>query len=160
MKTLFGEVFIVAILGILSLVEGIRLVNRETLQTQDVLGPGYYSIGVGAFLLAVGLAYYFSTRKKLIGVVKETSVAVPAESAGYNRTMFGMVAVMVAYIVLMDVAGYLLSTAIFFLLINWIAGFRSLLVNAGVSALMTTAFYLVFVEWLGIIFPRGLLADW
>ena len=160
MKTLIGETSIIAILGILSVAEGVRLVNRETLQTQDVLGPGYYSIGVGVFLLLAGLAYFFSQRKKLIGGVKETPVAALAENAGYNRTMFGMVAVMVAYIVLMDVAGYLLSTAIFFLLINWIAGFRSWLVNAGVSALMTAAFYLVFVEWLGIIFPRGLLADW
>ena len=159
MKTLIGETSIVAILGILSVAEGIRLVNRETLQTQDVLGPGYYSIGVGVFLLVAGLAYFFSQRKKLIGVVKEAPVDAPAANAGHNRTMFGMVAVMIAYIVLMDVAGYLLSTAIFFLAINRIAGFRSWLVNAGVSALMTAAFYLVFVEWLGIIFPRGLLAD-
>ena len=151
MKTLLGEVFVIAVLGILSVAEGVRLVNKETLQTQDVLGPGYYSVGLG---------YFFSRRKKIAGVVKATPAAAPAADAGYNRTMFGMIAVMVAYILLMDVAGYLLSTAVFFLLINRIAGFRSWLVNLGVSALMTAAFYLVFVEWLGIIFPRGLLADW
>jgi putative tricarboxylic transport membrane protein len=160
MKTLFGEVFIVAILGILSVAEGIRLVNKENLQTTDMLGPGYYSIGVGAFLLMAGAAYFLSRRKKISGVAQDQPAAAPAGNAGYNRTMLGMVVVMIAYIVLMDVAGYLLSTAVFFLLINRIAGFRSWLVNAGVSALMTAAFYLVFVEWLGIIFPRGLLADW
>ena len=160
MKTLLSEVFIVAVLGILSVAEGVRLVNKETLQTTDKLGPGYYSIGVGVFLLLAGLAYFLSQRKKLTGVVKEEPVDAPAASAGYNRTMLGMVVVMIAYIVLLDVVGYLLSTAAFFLLINRIAGFRSWLVNLGVSALMTAAFYLVFVEWLGIIFPRGLLADW
>ena len=160
MKTLLGEVFVIAVLGILSVAEGVRLVNKETLQTQDVLGPVYYSVGVGVFLLVVGLGYFFSQRKKIAGVVKATPAAAPAADAGYNRTMFGMIAVMAAYILLMDVAGYLLSTAVFFLLINRIAGFRSWLVNLGVSALMTAAFYLVFVEWLGIIFPRGLLADW
>jgi putative tricarboxylic transport membrane protein len=148
MKTLIGEVSIVAILGILSVAEGIRLVNRETLQTQDVLGPGYYSIGVGVCLLLAGLAYFFSRRKKTIGVVKEVPVEAPAANAAYSRTMFGMVIVMIAYIVLLDVVGYLLSTALFFLAVNRIAGFRSWLVNAGVSALMTAAFYLVFAEWL------------
>lgn len=160
MKTLFGEVFIVALLGILSVAEGVRLVNKENLQTTDTLGPGYYSIGVGVFLLAVGLAYFFSQRKKLTGVAISPPAAAPAADSAHNRTMLGMVVVMIGYIMLMDVAGYLPSTAVFFLLINRIAGFRSWLVNAGVSALMTAAFYLVFVEWLGIIFPRGLLADW
>src|SRR4051812_20331368 len=121
MKTLIGELSIVAILGILSVAEGIRLVNRETLQTQDVLGPGYYSIGVGVCLLLAGLAYFFSQRKKTFGVMKEVPVEAPMANTAYNRTMFAMVIVMIAYIGLLDVVGYLLATALFFLAVNRIA---------------------------------------
>ena len=125
-----------------------------------MLGPGYYSVGVGVLLLAIGLMYFLSQRKKLTGAVRASLADAPASADMSNRRMPGMVGVMIAYILMMDYAGYLLSTAVFFLLINRIAGFRSWLVTVGVSALMTAAFYLIFAEWLGIIFPRGVLADW
>jgi hypothetical protein len=71
--------------------------------------------------------------------------------------MISMIVVMVAYIFLMSLTGYLFASLVFFLLINRIAGFRSWLTNLGVTVLMTASFYLIFVVWMGMIFPRGLL---
>lgn len=159
MKTLLSEVLVMVAVGALSIVEGIRLILKGELQTYDALGPGFYSIAVGSVLILIGLVYFVSERKRVIGAAKIARAPRPVGMTDYKKTMVGMVVAMIAYILLMDLAGYLLATVVFFLIINRIVGFRSWLANLGVTALMTAAFYLVFVSWLGIIFPRGLLVD-
>lgn len=159
MRTLFIELLVIVIVGMLSIAEGIRLVLKKDLQTYDVLGPGYYSVGMGSVLVIVGLVYFLTERKKVVSVEKKPLVGQSAGQKEYKKTMTSMVVVMIAYIVLMDLVGYLLATVVFFFLINRIVGFRSWLTNIGVTALMTAAFYLIFVTSLGIIFPRGLLFD-
>jgi hypothetical protein len=73
--------------------------------------------------------------------------------------MVAMVAVMIAYLFLMNLIGYLLASLLFFFLINRTAGAWSLATNLVVSILMTASFYFIFVWWMEIIFPRGLLFD-
>jgi putative tricarboxylic transport membrane protein len=159
MRTLFIELLVIIIVGMLSIGDGIRLVLKKELQTFDALGPGFYSVGMGTILVIVGLVYFLTERKKAVSVETKPLVGQSAGKKEYKKTMIGMVVVMIAYILLMDLVGYLLATVVFFFLINRIVGFRSWLANMGVTALMTAAFYLVFVSWLGIIFPRGLLFD-
>jgi putative tricarboxylic transport membrane protein len=159
MKTLFSEVLVIVLVGVLSITDGTRLVFKEELQTYDVLGPGFYSVAIGSVLIIIGLIYFVSERKKVLSTAKKPAVSQPLGTGEYKKTMVGMIVVMIAYILLMDLVGYLLATVVFFLLINRIVGFRSWLTNLGITALMTATFYLVFVSWLGIIFPRGLLVD-
>ncbi len=158
MKTLIGEVLVIFLIGFLSIFDGIRLVRAKELQTFDALGPGYYSVGIGAVLIIVGIAYFLIERKTVAENAAAKAMAGPA-TADYKKTMIGMLAVMAGYIVLVDYVGYLLSTAVFFLFINRIVGFKSWLANLGASALMTATFYIVFITWLGIVFPRGSLFD-
>ncbi len=160
MRTLSIELLVIVIVGMLSIGDGLRLVLKKELQTSDVLGPGFYSVGMGAILIIVGLVYFLTERKKAVSGETKALVGQSAETKEYKKTMVGMIVVMIAYILLMDFVGYLLATVVFFFLINRIVGFRSWLTNLGVTALMTAAFYLVFVSWLGIIFPRGLLFEY
>ena len=69
--------------------------------------------------------------------------------------MVGMIIVLAVYIFLIDIIGYLFATMVFFFMIFRIAGFRSWLIIGGLSIGISVSFYLVFVYWLGMIFPLG-----
>jgi hypothetical protein len=157
MKALLIEVSVVVILGVFSISEGIRLVLAEKVHKLDVLGPGYYNVGLGSLLVIAGLIYFVSARKKASPSEEKKAVKQPAGNSEYQKMMISMIVVMVAYIFLMQLAGYLLASLVFFFLINRIAGFRSWLTTLGATLLMTASFYVIFVMWMGIIFPRGLL---
>lgn len=159
MRTLFIELLLIVIVGVLSIGDGIRLILKQDLQTHDVLGPGFYSVGLGAILVIAGLVHFLTERGKAVSVKNKPLVGQSAEKKEFTKMMISMVVVMIAYILLMDLVGYLLASVVFFLLINRIVGFRSWLSNMGISVLMTAVFYLVFVSWLGIVFPRGLIFD-
>lgn len=159
MKALLIEVFCVLVLGVFSISEGIRLVLAGKLHKYDIIGPGFYSVGMGTVLIIAGLIYFLSERKKAVKIEGKTAVKQSGEKSTYTKKMISMIAVMIAYLILMSLTGYLFASFVFFLLINRIAGFRSWLTNLGVTVLMTACFYLVFVVGMGIIFPRGLLFD-
>ncbi len=157
MKALLIEVFVVVIVGVFSISEGIRLVLAGKLHKYDILGPGFYNVGLGTVLIIAGLIYFVSERKKAFRIEEKTAVKESTGKSEYTKMMISMIVVMIAYIFMMYLTGYLFASFVFFLLINRIAGFRSWLTNLGVTVLMTASFYLVFVTWMGIIFPRGLL---
>ena len=159
MKTLLIEVLVLVIVGVLSIIEGIRLCFARKIQMYDVLGPGLYNVGMGSILIIMGLVYFLSQRGKYLSAQKKSAEKDRGEDREYKRMMISMIVVMIAYIFLMDLIGYLLASLVFFFLINRVAGFRSWLTNLGVTVLMTVSFYLIFVTWLGMIFPRGLLFD-
>jgi hypothetical protein len=114
---------------------------------------------MGAVLIIAALIYFLSERKKTVKIEEKTAVERSAGISKYTKKMIAMIAVMIAYLVLMPLTGYLFSSFVFFLLINRIAGFRSWFTDLGVTVLMTACFYLVFVVGLGILFPRGMLFD-
>lgn len=149
--TLLIEMIILLGVGALSIAEGIRLIFGGKLQLYDVLGPGLYNTGMGAILILVGILYFFLQRKKAQEAEGETT------ALEYKIKMVMMIAAMALYIVLMNLAGYLLSSLVFFILINRIVGFRSWLTSLPVGVAMTVSFYILFVKWLNMIFPRGTL---
>jgi hypothetical protein len=159
MKALLIEVFVVVTVGAFSISEGIRLVLKAKLHNYDILGPGYYSVGLGSVLIIAGLVYFLSERKKAFGIDGKTAVRQSTGKSEYKKMMISMIIVMIAYVILMYLTGYLFASLVFFFLINRIAGFRSWFATLGATVLMTASFYLVFVAWMGMIFPRGLLFD-
>ena len=150
MGTLLAEIAILVIVGIMSIMEGIRLVIAQKLQLYDVLGPGFYNIGMGSILIIVGVIYFISQRGKFSAEKKETS-----PSKEYKIKMASMVGVLALYIFLLDYIGYFFSSMVFFVLLNKIVGFRAWMSNLAVSIAMTLIFYIVFVKWLDMIFPQG-----
>jgi putative tricarboxylic transport membrane protein len=152
MGTLLAEVIILALVGIMSIVDGIRLVFAQKLQLYDVLGPGFYNIGMGSILIIVGVIYFISQRGRIFIGKKE---ALPSKEYKIKRA--SMVGVLALYIFLLDYIGYFFSSMVFFVLLNKIVGFRAWMSNLAVSIAMTLIFYIVFVKWLDMIFPQGIL---
>ncbi len=159
MTTLIIEILVLLIVGLLSIVEGLRLHFAKTIQMYDVLGPGLYNVGMGAILIIVGLYYFISQWRKGLPAEKRSEGKDSKEDREYKKMMISMILVMVAYIFLVDLIGYLFASVVFFFLINRVAGFRSWLTHIGVTLVMAASFYLIFVTWMGMIFPRGTLID-
>ena len=141
---------LIAVVGILSMIEGIRLVMAAKLQLYDVLGPGFYNMGMGFILMIVGVIYFIFQSKEVSKEKKESS-----SSKEYKIKMASMVGVLALYIILMNYIGYFFSSMLFFILINRIVGFRAWAGNLAVSTAMTVIFYVVFAKWLNMFFPQG-----
>jgi putative tricarboxylic transport membrane protein len=157
MKTLLVEVLIIVIVGLLSVVEGLRLHFKGSIQLYDILGPGLYNVGIGSIIIIAGLIYFISQQKEVRHIEKQSAGKDLKVNREYQKMMISVIFAMVVYIFLMDLIGYLLASVVFFLLINRIVGFRSWLTNLGVTILMTASSYIIFVTCLGMIFPRGIL---
>jgi hypothetical protein len=151
MKILLIEVIVIMVVGLLSIAEGIRLVVGEKIQLYDVLGPGFYNAGIGLILTILGILYFISQRGKNLNEKKKGT------SREYRVKMLSMIVIMAVYIALIDLVGYFFASIPFFLMINKVAGLRSWLTVVIVSLAMTISFYIIFVTWMGTVFPRGVL---
>lgn len=145
-------------MGILSIAEGIRLTVMERIQMYDVLGPGNYNIGVGLILVIVSAAYLVSFRKER--QKREGRDGENVQKKEFKNKMVTLFVILGVYLTLIYLGGYPLATLFFFLLINRVVGFRSWLLNGGLSVGVSMAFYVVFVYGLDMIFPRGVLFEW
>jgi putative tricarboxylic transport membrane protein len=146
------EVSVLMILGLLSIIDGIRVTFAEKIQISDVLGPGLYNVGLGFTLIILAFIYFISQRRKILEKRRES---VARETREYEIMMISMIVIMVLYIFFIDLIGYLLASVVFFLLINRAVGVRSWLTNLIATTIMAISFYVIFVVWMGMIFPRG-----
>ncbi len=148
--TLLFEMVIIFMVGSLSIVEGVRLTLHKGPQLYDIVGPGLYNVGIGVLLLSLGGIYFLlrSQRKH-----QEKT----AEDRRYRLTMMKMVGILAAYIVLINLTGYFLSTLMFFISIHRVVGFNSWRTNIVASLAASLAFYGIFVRMLNMIFPTGVL---
>jgi hypothetical protein len=156
------ELLVLLIVGLGSIVEGVRLIGLDNVQF-DRLGPGGYNIGIGAILIILGIAYFLNTRKKEAKAEREVKekrgedrISAGDQQRSYTIMMVSIIAIMALYALLINWIGYLLASAAFFLLINRVVGFRSWVSYIAASAVMTVCYYVVFVKWMGMQFPRGL----
>lgn len=155
--TLVIEAGIFILIGLISFIEGVRLTRVEKIQP-DPLGPEYYSIGLGAILVILGIMYIVSgVRKGPKKQKMETHPERQGENRAHKRTMVAMILVMVIYMVLINFIGYFLASVIFFFLINTVVGYRSWVANFATTIVMTVCYYLIFVKWMGMVFPQGVL---
>jgi putative tricarboxylic transport membrane protein len=152
------EVIVLEGVGFLSIIEGIRLTTVEKIQP-DPLGPDFYNMGVGFILVILGFIYFISQLRNVPKRGKKATEekATEKEYRQYKITMISMILVMVIYIFLINLIGYLFASVVFFFLINRVVGFRSWLTNLASTTIMTVSYYVIFVEWMGMIFPRGVL---
>src|SRR5437763_639216 len=114
MKALLSEVFVVVVMGMLSISEGIRLVQAGKLHKYDIIGPGFYSVGLGTVLITVALLYFLSQRKQAAANQEVKQTQPTAEKGQYTKMVIYMIAVMAGYIFLLYWVGYLLASFAFF----------------------------------------------
>ena len=140
---------VAVLLGGLSIAEGIRMVKTKGIQLYDVLGPGWYNIGIGAVLVLGGIAY-FVVRHGEMGATKDST------AGGGPLKVVMLVSVMAIYLFLIDLVSYLLASLVFFFLVTRVSGFVSWRTNVALALAFGIFFYVVFAVWMGMIFPRGL----
>lgn len=150
-KIVVIEGILLLITGLVGVVEGVHLIIRQDPNvTHDILGPSGYIIAVSVALMITGTIYIIHCKKNLSGeklaVSKETIIRV-----------IKIVLIMAVYSFVIDVIGYFLATVVFFFLILRVLGFTSWLTNVILTIVFSTSLYIIFLRFLGLVFPRGIL---
>lgn len=140
-------------ISIVSLIESLRLIIYKDPQTlYDVLGPGYYLLALSLGLMITGIFYLIVHLIKLPRMEKKEET-----SKEMRFRLFGSFTALGLYLILINFFGYLVSTFIFFVLEFWIIGIKSWLFNIILSIIVSVAYWIVFVKYCSMVFPRGFL---
>jgi putative tricarboxylic transport membrane protein len=133
-------------LGLLSVHEAIRLYPEgQGWLAGDHTFPAI--LGIGLFVLGTMIGSGF----------RAESFWLEKTGKKERRNMIGCMAIMLCYVLLLPIAGYLLSTWLAGTMLFRVVGSRHWLVSLLLSALVTGAFHFAFVEWLYMSFPKGFL---
>ena len=144
-----GLLFVVV--GLVCMAEAYRLNGaQDTHLLHQELAPGFYIFLLG-FVLATGGAAH------LLLASRSTDAGRASSTTPMKIRLAGTFAALVGYALLLELVGYLIASMAFFLVLFRIFGVRSWLTNLILSAAFGGVFYLLFVHYLTVIFPRGLL---
>jgi hypothetical protein len=140
------------IVGMVSVIEGFRLIaEKDPTKVPELFGPGAYVLTLGAALCLVGLLHVISHIREARPSVKgKTDIEM-------RKKAIRLSAALALYLVLIYIVGYPVATPIFFSAALWIVGIQSWRSNVALALVLSGAFYLVFVVYCNMIFPRGLL---
>jgi putative tricarboxylic transport membrane protein len=122
--------------------------------TLDRPGPGFLSFGAGAAMGLLALAFLIGTFLK---GQANSEPSGEAEESGHTAKVVAISVALFVYAVVVNWLGFLLATLLFvfflFRIVETESWWRSLLKGL----LVTAGNYLVFVVWLGINLPKGVL---
>ena len=150
-RTVIIEGIVFIVLGLIGTVEGVRLMIYKASQTvQDILGAGPYILVVSIPLSVIGLIHLLSYRH----IPSVEKVTINKEMRMRIILMIGTCAI---YIFLINIVGYLLATLFFFLLEFKAVGIKSWRTNVILTASVSAAYYIVFIIFCDMIFPRGII---
>ena len=147
-RTVLIEGILVLVISLGSMVEGLRLIAQRDPRTAfDVMGPGSYILFLSITLMAAGVVYFTVNYKKNLRMEK---VAVNKEM---RIRVISMIVVLVIYILLIGIVGYLVASIVFLLMEFRIAGVKSWSITIILSLVLSATFYMVFVQFANILFP-------
>jgi putative tricarboxylic transport membrane protein len=120
--------------------------------TGDVFGPS----GFPLLLIAIGLLLTgLIALGQLRGTSERTQEKLLDLSTRAGRALVSSAAVLVAYLAIMNVLGYVLSTLVFSFVAAWVMGYRKIPALAAFSVVVTAALFLLFGRAFYIPLPRG-----
>jgi len=149
------------LLALAAVVFGILIVWQATLIR---LTPAYSKVGprvipyiVGAGLVVIGawLAYEALTGRAAAGTT-ESEDADPALPTDW-RTIGLLVLALLAYLLLIERAGFIIASAALFVMAAFAMGSRRLARDIAIGVILATVLYLVFNRGLGLSLPAGIL---
>jgi hypothetical protein len=147
----FTEGALLLVVSLVGLAEGLRLViYKDPYTLYDPLGPGFYIIAISIGILTIGIVHLLSHSKKLFALEE-----MPVDKK-MRIKMMSTVAACVIYIFLIRIIGYPLATILFFFLEFRIQGIKSWPGIAVLSLVLSALYYLVFVKYCSMVFPRGI----
>ena len=150
-RTLLIEGILLFFISIMGMAEGLRLIrNPDPIAATDAIGPGYYVLFVSIALMAAGLTHLIVNYRKYL--CTET-IAVDKEM---RIRMIGVITILAIYILLIYMVGYLVASIVFFLLEFRIVGIKSWIFNVILTLSLTAVFYIVFVYYCSMVFPKGI----
>jgi len=163
-RTITIESGTLLVLGAIGLWGGLSsYLGMDARMQSSWLKPGVYVSVLSAGLMLTALAYAYlgfrATSPAPREAIREVGVAASdAESGSSGRVLavFGIVAI---YAFLIPLLGYVLATLFFLLAQFRTLGVGSWRLNAVISLAVTALFYVIFIHYGGLEFPRGGLFD-
>ncbi|HSR10569.1 MAG TPA: tripartite tricarboxylate transporter TctB family protein [Thermodesulfobacteriota bacterium] len=119
-------------------------------------GPGFYPSIVGTFLLLVSGAFILGRLFRANGMTGAERVATKTTRRG--KTLL-LIALLLFYCLTLNSLGFLLAISLFMIAAVRIFGYRRWLPLLGISAGIVAVSYLVFVVWLSVPLPRGMVEN-
>jgi putative tricarboxylic transport membrane protein len=153
----FGEM----LLALVAVVFGILIVWQATLirltPAYSKVGPRVipYIVGVGLVVAGVWLGYEALTGHASAGTA-ESEDADPTLPTDW-RTVGLLALALLAYLVLIERAGFIIASVVLFVMGAFAMGSRRLARDIAIGIVMSTALYLVFSRGLGLSLPPGIL---
>ena len=150
------------LLALAAAVFGVLIVWQATLirltPAYSKVGPRVipYIVGAGLVIVGVWLAYEALTGRASSGA-NESEDADPALPTDW-RTVGLLALALLAYLVLIERAGFIIASAALFVMAAFAMGSRRLARDIAIGIVMSMVLYLVFNRGLGLSLPAGVLA--
>jgi len=154
-RTLVIECAALLAIGALGLWGGLSAYLRSDARTQSsLLQPGVYVCVLAVALVVTALVYGALSWRRLRA--SRESRADDAGAAGHVGLVY---AAIVIYGLVLPVLGYVLATVLFLAAEFRLLGVRSWVRIALLTVVTTVAFYVLFVHYGEMVFPRGILGE-
>lgn len=137
-ELVFG--FVLVALGVVALTQ-VWVIRGDW----SVSGPRFVPLVVCSAWVVLAVLYVAQTVRN------------PVEGQGFDRTPLYLVATLIGYAYIVIPLGYIISTALAFVLTTRILGSRSLVRDVVVGVALAVALYFAFTSLLSIRLPRGVL---
>lgn len=135
------------------------------LETRDIRVPqAFSSVGprvvptvIGWGLVVIGAWYAIDVVRGHTAAPSEDSEDADPTLPADWKVLGGLAIALASYAVLMDPAGFVIASAVLFVMAAFSMGSRQIVRDIAIGLAVSLATFLVFSEWLGIRLPLGLL---
>jgi hypothetical protein len=134
------------VMAVAGLTDGVRL-SKSALLFKDPVGPGWYLFFMSCLLFVCALALLVKQLKRRKAGQREIGISLHKGPAGRALMLLFLYGIATTYL------GYVIASAIFFVLVQRIFGERSWLRCAAIGVSITGCFYFVFSYLAGMPLP-------
>jgi hypothetical protein len=146
------EAILVLAFSLVTMIEALRLIiDKDPYVLYDPAGPGAYLLVLSLGLMAVSAVHFVANHRKSPG---RGGVATSKEMRIQLLSSIGILAL---YILFLQFVGYVIGTLIFFFLELRVAGVKSWRANLILTLVLTISYYVIFVRFCEMVFPKGIL---
>jgi hypothetical protein len=148
-RTVWIEGIFLLVISFVTIAEGLKLsIYKDADTLFDPVGPGFYVLILGTLLLVVAFFHLKVNYKKNIDMAR-----VPIAIELRKKKML-VLATLAGYILLIYFVGYLFASIAFFLMMFRMSGIKSWLTIILFALLFTAFFYIFFIHYGRVMFPR------
>lgn len=154
----WGELLVaigVIVLGIVVLVETQDIRTRPGVTVSPRLIPNV----IGGLLVLLGIWYAIDTIRapRLPGAGEDSEDVDPEAETNWSAIII-MAFALLCYALLIDTAGFIIASAVMFLISTFSMGSRHYVRNLAIGLILSAIVYFMFNNWLGVRLPGGWLA--